>query len=379
MQAMNEKKAIDIMTNWLSHKNELGKKPVQIKAAGSFSYDDNTYVILKFKPGLLDKWQVGVCGFDEEGEECGHTFSEYEEYDEATAKEKCIAMIEYLKEYWKSRFQAELERRGIDEQEYWSMTEEERRKKWEETEEQNAGRVGSVLLRNDDIDFNALSKALLEEFEVDGEENVKCENNILVFDAGSNLICVSLMAGPVPDGEAEYFAEANIFWKEAVETTKQHQAHLLVTVLNRDGNPIEAAGCFTDAVNLCVQETGALGIYTTGTVYEPRFYSEWAEKMRDGEMPLPIWVYVGLIKSENGNCGYTYGLTEFGRPELEIIDSSHSMEEIYEFLYSTCEGLLAANMYLRDGETLSFTSDQRLTITKSKAVYVDGDSFKIGY
>ena len=165
----------------------------------------------------------------------------------------------------------------------------------------------------------------------------------------------------------------------AVETTKQHQAHLLVAVLNREANAIEAACFFTDTVNLCSMETKALGIYTTGTVYEPSFYNEWAGKLRNGEMPLPLWVYVGLVRDENGLSGYTYGLTLFGRLELEIIGTSRSHEELYNFLYGVCEGILSEGMYFHDGETLSFTSDQRLTITKSKAVYVEGDSFKIEY
>ena len=38
---MNEKKAVEIMTGWLSHKNELGRKPARIKAAGSFTYEGN--------------------------------------------------------------------------------------------------------------------------------------------------------------------------------------------------------------------------------------------------------------------------------------------------------------------------------------------------
>ena len=50
---MYEKEAVEIMTRWLSHKNELGKKPAKIKASGTFTYDDNDYVILKFKPDLL--------------------------------------------------------------------------------------------------------------------------------------------------------------------------------------------------------------------------------------------------------------------------------------------------------------------------------------
>ena len=375
---MNDKRAVEIMTGWLGHKNELGKKPAKIKAAGSFSYEGNTYVILKFKPDLFGKWEVGVVGFDEEGNECGHTFSEFEEYDETTAKDRCIAMIEYLKEYWRGRFLSELERRGMTEEEYNSLSEEERKKKWDEADEQNAVRVGSVLLKDAEIDFDALSDALIQAFDVT-DENCTRDAQTLVFSLESNMISVALMDTPVPDGEAEFYAEGNFLWREAVETTKQHQAHLLVAVLNREANAIEAACFFTDTVNLCSMETKALGIYTTGTVYEPSFYNEWAGKLRNGEMPLPLWVYVGLVRDENGLSGYTYGLTLFGRLELEIIGTSRSHEELYNFLYGVCEGILSEGMYFHDGETLSFTSDQRLTITKSKAVYVEGDSFKIEY
>ena len=375
---MNDKRAVEIMTGWLGHKNELGKKPAKIKAAGSFSYEGNTYVILKFKPDLFGKWEVGVVGFDEEGNECGHTFSEFEEYDETTAKDRCIAMIEYLKEYWRGRFLSELERRDMMEEEYNSLSEEERKKKWDEADEQNAVRVGSVLLKDTEIDFDALSDALIQAFDVT-DENCTRDAQTLVFSLESNMISVALMDTPVPDGEAEFYAEGNFLWREAVETTKQHQAHLLVAVLNREANAIEAACFFTDTVNLCSMETKALGIYTTGTVYEPSFYNEWAGKLRNGEMPLPLWVYVGLVRDENGLSGYTYGLTLFGRLELEIIGTSRSHEELYNFLYGVCEGILSEGMYFHDGETLSFTSDQRLTITKSKAVYVEGDSFKIEY
>ena len=236
---MNEKKAIEIMTGWLSHKNELGRKPAKIKAAGSFSYEGNDYVILKFKPEWLGEWQVGVVGFDEEGNECGHTFSEYEKYDEATAKDKCIAIIEYMKEYWRGRFLAELERRGMTEEEYNSLTEEEREKKWNETKEQKAIRVGSVLLKDPEIDFSALCDTLIKLYEVEDKDCTRNEYT-LVFNFENNVISVGLMDTPVPNGEAEYYAEANFLWREAVETVKQHKAHLLVTTMNLEGNPIGA-------------------------------------------------------------------------------------------------------------------------------------------
>ena len=62
-----------------------------------------------------------------------------------------------------------------------------------------------------------------------------------------------------------------------------------------------------------------------------------------------------------------------------LFRSAHTPQEIYNFLYNVCDWLLSENMYFCDGETLSFTSDQRLTVTRSAAVYVEGESFKIKY
>ncbi|MDE6915973.1 MAG: DUF4261 domain-containing protein [Lachnospiraceae bacterium] len=375
---MNEKKAVEIMTKWLSHPNELAKEPAQIRAAGSFSYDGNNYVILRFQPERSGQWQVGVVGFDEAGEECGHTFSEYEEYDEATAKERCIAMIDELKEYWKSRLLADLERMGITEEEYNNMSSEEFQQKWSEAEKQEAMRIGCVLLEDAGIDFDALSGALQKAFHVT-VENATRDDGMLVFEQGPNMIAVSLMEAPVRDGEAQFYAQANYLWDKAVDVAKRHRAHLLVMARNAEGNAIETACYFADTVNICCKETGALGIYTTGNVYEPAFYDQWTQTLREHKLPIPIWIYLGLVQDERGNNGYTYGMTAFGRPEIEIVASSRSLQEIYDFMHNVCAWLLAERMYFRDGETLTFAPGQKLTVTKSKAVFVEGESFKIAY
>ncbi len=172
-------------------------------------------------------------------------------------------------------------------------------------------RIGSILLKNADIDFDALCNTVITVFH-GAKDNYKYGDGTLVFDIESNMITVSLVDAPIPNGEAE-------------------------------------------------------------------FYHEWTEKLRTSKMPIPLWIYLGLIQDENGTSGYTYGLTAFGRPEIELINSSHTLQEIYDFLFSVCEWLLTEDMYFRDGETLSFTSEERLTMTKSKVVYVYGDSFKINF
>lgn len=376
--------AIDDMVHWLSDEHELGKAPAKIEVAGEFDYDDCHYFILKYKEKVLGKWMVGVCGVDEDGTPCGHTFSEFEKYEAATAQEKCVAMIEYLKSYWKNRARAEMERRGVTEEEFEQMSDEEWAKKGDEANarEQESGvgkRQGFVLLSDASFDLERLVEDLKADWKLLPEDGVERKDGNLVFDAGNNLVAVALMEMPVPDGEAEYFAAANYLWKEAVETTKRHKAHLVVFTVNRDNDAVAAGLCFSKVVSSCLNQKNALGVYTSGTVFQPEFYQKACTGMREGELPVDAWIYVGLISDENGCCVYTYGLSQFGKLEVEVIDTKRTPEEALSFLYMVSDYIIKNNMSFHDGETLSFTSEMQFTITKSAAVHLDGETFKIAY
>ena len=74
-------------------------------SAGEFDFNEMHYYIFKFKASLLGKWLVGVCGGfeDDDLEPCGHIFSNMQEYNETTAKNECITMVENIMVYWKEQ------------------------------------------------------------------------------------------------------------------------------------------------------------------------------------------------------------------------------------------------------------------------------------
>jgi hypothetical protein len=93
------------MIRWLSHKNELGKKPAKIECTQRFIYNDMAYYIYRFKKGFLSNWMIGICGGyeTEECSHCGHLFSQYQPYNETTEKEDSIKIIEMIMDYWRKR------------------------------------------------------------------------------------------------------------------------------------------------------------------------------------------------------------------------------------------------------------------------------------
>ena len=218
-----------------------------------------------------------------------------------------------------------------------------------------------------------------------GQEASDCgnsDNDTIVFEADDYMVAISLMPAPVPAGEAEYYAKSNYFWKGAVDAASEHRAHILVAVIGgRERDPFEAGKLYVKISSACLKQENALGIYTSGTVFEPEMYCAVAEEMKEEEETYPIldWIYIGLYQTEKGMNGYTYGMTAFGKDEIEVVESAAAPAELHEFLFDIASYVLYDDVLLQDGETIGFTEDEKLPITKSEGEAVEGESLKIAF
>lgn len=259
-----------------------------------------------------------------------------------------------------------------------------------ENDEGKAGSFcGSVLLNTVEVDMDGIMSDLKEDWGIEptddpGEEvpeDSEGEGTTKVFHVGDALVAISLMPGKVPEGEAEYFAETNYMWPEAVEVTKTHEAHVLVAILPGGLSPVEAGKLYVKVVSACLKQPNAIGVYTSGTVFQPEFYVEVASMMREDEDALPVldWVYLGLYRNEEGNNAYTYGMTAFGKDEMEILGSERELGELQGFLFEIACYVIGSDVTLRDGETIGVSEDQKLPIARTAGVSVEGMSLKISF
>ena len=189
------------------------------------------------------------------------------------------------------------------------------------------------------------------------------------------------MPAPVPEEEAEHYATANYMWPEAVEIVKTHQAHLLVAVLGIQQDILERGKLFSKAVATCLGYANALAVYTDGAVYQPCFYRDFAMMMKKNELPFMDWVWFGLFNDKNQAGIYTYGMKKFGKDEMEVyVDAKQvNFNELRAFMVDIVGYVLSSNVTLRDGETIGFSEEERLAITRSKGVALDGETLKIEY
>ncbi len=361
-----EKIATAVMEEWLSHPGELGKKPAKLEIAGVFELHELRYYIFRFKKTVFGSWKVAVCGgYEGDGlGHCGHIYSEMEAYHPDTAEQKCIEMVEKIRSYW------------LEQAEQYE-------KEGDKKVQAPGNFLGFVLLPEPVFDTDELRRVLKEDWGITCEDDPKDadqDRTRIAFYESGMMATAGLMEVKVPENEAEYWANSNFMAREkALAAAKDHKAHLLVAVLGRGAAPLEAGKLFAKLAAACLKASNALGIYECGTVWLPEQFLSFAEVMKEGELPLPALVFVGLYQDEKGVSSWTNGLRAFGKEELEIVGSSHSPEEVYGMMLYISEYLLEEGAVLRDGETIGLSAEQKLPLTFSAGVFMEGMSMKIGF
>ena len=231
--------------------------------------------------------------------------------------------------------------------------------------------TGFVLLSKAEWDKEQFIRDMKEKWDIavdESDASGEKDDDALVFEVGDMLAAVSLAEYPIPGGEAEANAENNYMWEDAVKIAREHRAHLMVAVLGKEKDLLEKGRLFTKVVAACCRQKYATGVYTSGVVFEPRFYEGFADMMKNDELPIFNWIWFGLWQNEKGLNGYTYGMDAFGKDEMEVLGTNAKPSDLRDFLASFASYVLENDVELHDRETIGFAADDKHTITRSPGV-----------
>ncbi len=213
----------------------------------------------------------------------------------------------------------------------------------EHTEEEIQNYTGSfcgfVLLNEPEYDLIALAERLHQQgiaVLAPGENKALVQD--LMLDVQGAMVTISMISEPIPDGEAEA-AAVFALWDGAKEAAEHHKAHLMIAVLPDTLSAMEAGRLYCQILSTALDATQVLAVYTSGTVLEPKQFQQQTLQSTDG-MPLENLIFVGTYTCDGGNCGYTVGMDAFGKDELELLDSTESVERIAYILRECAKQIL---------------------------------------
>lgn len=207
------------------------------------------------------------------------------------------------------------------------------------------------------------------------------DNSSSAFKLANEMVSIAHLPFPIPWGDIEGTAEYAYNWQTVLDDTKEHKSHLIVSIIQGGRDQIKRFGIFTQVICSLLRVTNSIGVYqgTQSLLIPKQDYLIEAALMNNEYLPLNLWVYFGLHTSDNGHSGYTYGLKEFNKTEMEILNSSKSLGDIKNFLFNMAHYVLEYDVIFKAGQTCGLSADEKIAIDFSKGKFVEGDTFKLAY
>ncbi|OJJ19240.1 hypothetical protein BKI52_20730 [marine bacterium AO1-C] len=199
------------------------------------------------------------------------------------------------------------------------------------------------------------------------------DNNAVVLQIQDQIVALMFLEVPIPWEDIEPVCRSAYYWPQASETLKKQQAHVIVSIMS-DSSALEKYQLLTKVITAVLKLTPALAVYQgmQSLILSPERYLEESDLLRNNSLPISLWVYFGLFTEEDETIsGYTYGLNEFDKMELEVNQSNQTLTDIYGFLYNISHYLLAYDPVLKDGETIGMTAEQKVMMTHRSSRYLE--------
>lgn len=242
--------------------------------------------------------------------------------------------------------------------------------------------LGFILLKDSTFDTYEFMENYKQDWnkELEGPE---IDDGIIVCSSDNGHYTVSLLEEPLPLEEVVFDAEKNYRWEEAIKVAKLHKACLVISFITQDpdANLLENSKEFVRLMTTAANMKNAIGVNTLGSVFNPVKYRELAlTYLKADLLPVPNLVFIGIYMGKyNTVCSYTIGLENFGKKEMEILESNKSPKEIYYFLLDVADFVIKENVTLKDGDTIKINRGERVPITESPGIALNAPSLKLGF
>jgi hypothetical protein len=248
-------------------------------------------------------------------------------------------------------------------------------------QETNSAILGMVLLKDpNSFDLKGTVNELKNHWNLKVND-IETENNTTIMVIDDYNVAVAVIPVAIPEKEVEATAQFNYLWKNGVDETSKHKGHIVLSIMNAGKNAVKENILFSKITSAVMNNSKSMGIYMGGRslVLKKDFYQENLKMMTEKNLPLYNWIYFGLRQENGKQSVYTYGLSDFGKKEMEIVNSKNSFEELGEMMFNLAHYVISFDVKLNPGETIGISPEQKLKISESKGKYLEGTTLKIEY
>ncbi len=242
--------------------------------------------------------------------------------------------------------------------------------------------VSGTVLLNEKLppDFKAVMNSLRTEWKLKSDSVNMTDKTVVFSTSGGVSVMIAFLNYPAAMDEVGAAARLSWIWKTAAEECSRQQAQVVISVIGPANRSLDLYRIFTQTAAAVLAVSHSPGIYL-GSQYlllsEGYFTAAARNMIQNQTIPLYCWVYFG--RPGDGN-GFTYGLTEFGLSEMEIVHSLHTEAEVHAALYDSALSVVKYGTLLKDGQSLTTEEGGQFKVQLQKGTYLeDKQVFKLDY
>ena len=238
---------------------------------------------------------------------------------------------------------------------------------------------GYVLLERAELDLKRFLKAIKDLWGFN-EANLRIrQDNVFTVTLDDIVALVALKDEPIPGGEAERGAQFNYLWPDGPDAVERHRASICVLISEGPGKKLRASLLLIKLLFTFCGIQDVIGIYTNGVVYEPDFFIRHGNDLYRHKLPVPIMIWIGLLRFGQRCNMYTLGLSFFDRDEIEILNSNADPDDLRRFLIQLANDVLENRITLSDGGYVESEDGDLHRVTYGPSSLRDGMSYKIEF
>ena len=196
-------------------------------------------------------------------------------------------------------------------------------------------------------------------------------DKLLTMTLGEFTAAATLVPRPIPWSQLEGPCATAWYWPDAAEALRPHEAHLLITVIDEGGRPIDKASALTRLTAAITANAPSVGVFwgPGRLVHPPGAFVEQAAHVSPENLPLFLWIDFRMEQTDDGALRlFTTGLEALGESELEVPRYVGNPQDLLDFVYNIAHYSLSRRKTINDGDTIGVTDDVQATARRGPSM-----------
>ena len=196
--------------------------------------------------------------------------------------------------------------------------------------------------------------------------------NMFTCTFGNFTAAATLVPKPIPWSQLEGPCATAWYWPTATEALRDHQAHLLVTLVDEGGKEVPKSTALTQLVAGLVANAKSCGVFwgPGRLVHPPQAFLEQAAQLTSDDLPLFLWVDFRVERTDTGGTRlYTTGLEAMGYTELEVDDYPGEPQTLLEYAYNIAHYQLNQAKEINEGDTIGLTDEIQMVAHRGPSMF----------